>query len=66
MFDGYHWRSEYYKLEAKNKKQEKLLVEACEEIMKDTTTGTYDDWRCKFIRKVGIKELLERNEKDES
>lgn len=46
-------------LEAKNKQLEKLLIEACEEIMKDTITGTYDDWRCRFVLNPLIKELLE-------
>ena len=46
------------KLQKRIDELEGLLREACSEIMKDTTTGEFDYWRCDFIRKPIIQEIL--------
>lgn len=40
------------KLEKDNEKLKEYLKEACHEIMQDTTTGSFDNWRLIFSRKV--------------
>ncbi len=58
--------TEIKELEAKNKQQEKLLIEALEYVVYAEKDRYPNTGFTRFLKRAEIKELLKRNEKDEN